>query len=297
MMTILMATYNGAPHLPKQLASIAAQRDVDWTLWVSDDGSEDATLDIIERFARDHRVRIFAGPKRGAAANFLSLLDRTHEAEGPVAFSDQDDIWHPMKLARAADALAIARGPAIYAAQSIHIDVSGRELGRSVLTPRGPSFQNALVQNILSGHSIAMNTVACEILRSLGQPNGIASHDWWLYQLMTGIGAHVVIDPKAVLYYRQHDQNLRGSFHGPKAQLSRLSALASGEFGIWVNANLAALDKVAPILQPAVRDMVRMLLSTPTGPERAGLMRSYDIHRQRALDTFAVRMAARFGRL
>ena len=40
--TILMALYNGAPHLQAQLDSFAAQDWTDWDLLVSDDGSGDA---------------------------------------------------------------------------------------------------------------------------------------------------------------------------------------------------------------------------------------------------------------
>jgi len=49
-----------------------------------------------------------AGPKRGAAANFLSLLRRAPERtpEGHwLAFSDQDDVWLPDKLSRGIAAL------------------------------------------------------------------------------------------------------------------------------------------------------------------------------------------------
>ena len=47
---ILLATYNGAKYLPAQLDSILAQTHQNFRLLVSDDGSSDATVEILERY-------------------------------------------------------------------------------------------------------------------------------------------------------------------------------------------------------------------------------------------------------
>ena len=61
---ILMATYNGARFLHEQLASIARQSHTAWRLTVSDDGSDDETLDIVRRFAQTTQqpVTLLQGP-------------------------------------------------------------------------------------------------------------------------------------------------------------------------------------------------------------------------------------------
>ena len=48
---ILLGTYNGASYLQEQLNSFINQSHSNWSLWVSDDGSVDSTLDIIQTFA------------------------------------------------------------------------------------------------------------------------------------------------------------------------------------------------------------------------------------------------------
>lgn len=50
LVAILMATYNGSKYLQEQLDSIARQNHHNWILYVSDDGSTDATLDILQAF-------------------------------------------------------------------------------------------------------------------------------------------------------------------------------------------------------------------------------------------------------
>ncbi|WP_156118056.1 glycosyltransferase [Paracoccus sp. PAMC 22219] len=123
---ILMATWQGAPHLGTQLDSIAAQTHADWSLVVSDDGSTDRTRQIVERFAADRptgQVRLVDGPRAGATRNFLSLLDHV-PPDALAAFCDQDDQWLPHKLARAVAALQGLAGPAHYAASTIITDAT-----------------------------------------------------------------------------------------------------------------------------------------------------------------------------
>ena len=109
---VLMATWNGAAHLEEQLRSFEAQTHRDWSLWVSDDGSTDATGRILADHAAAHpgRVHLFEGPRRGSAANFLSLLAQPDLPPGVVALADQDDVWLPHRLERGLEWLARATG-------------------------------------------------------------------------------------------------------------------------------------------------------------------------------------------
>ena len=93
---ILLATWNGARYLQAQLDSYLAQDHDNWALWVSDDLSTDGTWEILQAFAARHPEReivLKRGPGRGSAANFLSLLCDPELPVGPVALSDQDDVW------------------------------------------------------------------------------------------------------------------------------------------------------------------------------------------------------------
>ncbi len=92
-----MATYNGAKYLEEQLASFVVQSQL--PLVVCDDGSADATLEILHRFAHSapFPVRIVCNDERlGYGDNFLKAASL---CEGDwIAFSDQDDVWLPDKL-------------------------------------------------------------------------------------------------------------------------------------------------------------------------------------------------------
>lgn len=303
---ILLCSWNGARWLPEQLNSYLAQEHRDWDLWVSDDGSSDGTLALLEAFRAEHgagrEIRILRGPGRGSTRNFLSLLCHPELGPGPVALSDQDDIWLPQKLTRAMAVVGDGTKTSLYGAQSLHVDEAGRMIGRSRGLRRPPEFRNALWQNMVSGHSAALSAGALELVRRAGVPEGLAYHDWWLYQLLTGAGAEVVIEEEPVLLYRQHGQNVMGAHLGLKARLERLRLVLGGGFGAWVAANLAALERVAPLLTPEHAALLARLRAAGARDGRAGTQRlalalREGLHRQSAAETQLFRLAAGLGRL
>lgn len=300
---IALCTRNGARFLSEQLASYSAQDYPFWDLWVSDDGSDDATLEVVERWARrwqgQHDVHVLSGPQAGAATNFLTLLCHQDFPTGrPVALSDQDDIWHEHKLSRAMRKMAQAGGHEmlLYGAQSLHVDAGLKRVGRSRPPRRPPSFANALTQNVVSGHSAVLSPAALDLARQAGIPHDIPFHDWWLYQLISGAGGRVWVDDAIVLSYRQHGANEMGAHRGVRASLSRLGQIAGGEYGRWIRANLSALSVVADKLTPQAREILDQLGhgKAPLGMRR---IRRAGLVRQGRLANLALYLAAVGGKL
>ncbi len=165
--TIVMATLNGAWAIDAQLASIARQTHKDWSLIVSDDGSDDDTLDRVARFARrlpTHRIVGLRGPGRGSAMNFLSLL-RAAGTSPWLAFADQDDVWLPDRLERGLKALTDIDGPAIFGSRTI---IADRDLNPLRLSPcflKPTGFRNALVQNVAGGNTMLLHRAPLDLLQ------------------------------------------------------------------------------------------------------------------------------------
>lgn len=299
--TILLCTYNGAAYLSAQLESYVTQEHSDWDLWVSDDGSHDATEAIVADFRTRHgksrQIRWIEGPRRGVAANFLSLLCHPELPEGPVALSDQDDVWLPQKLGRALDHIGTTGNPvSLYGAQSLHVDTNLRTVGRSKPTPRSPSFRNALAQNIISGHTSVLSPGALRVVRQFGMVQ-VVWHDWWLYQLVTGVGGTVVIDREAVALYRQHDQATMGAHQGQRASLIRIKQLFGHRYGFWIRANMAALCSRSDLLDPDAYRLLTALRAARRGPQMAWKMMHAGVHRQGATTTTALYLATLLGRV
>ena len=300
--TILLCTRNGAAHLPAQLASYAAQDHAGWDLWVSDDGSTDDTRALVTAFgqarAGRNTVRLIAGPQQGLAANYITALCHPDFPAGPVALSDQDDVWHPEKLRRALDGLAPHAGAALYGAQYTYADADLHPAGTSTAPGLPPGFGNALVQNIVSGHTATLNPAALALVRRAGVPTGVPYHDWWLYQLITGAGGQVVIDDHAVLLYRQHGDNAMGAHRGARATWIRLRQLVDGTYGGWMAANRRALrDRAATLLTPAARATLDLVDSAPTrGPARMRRLARAGLRRGGRVGQMALMLAALLGR-
>ena len=110
MISVCMATYNGARFIKEQIDSILPQLASDDELIVSDDGSTDGTLEILMDYAaKDARVRVLKHEKNPAYAkirhsrNFYYATDNfgnvLRYARGEYIFlSDQDDIWSYNKV-------------------------------------------------------------------------------------------------------------------------------------------------------------------------------------------------------
>lgn len=298
--TILLASYQGAAHLGAQLDSFAAQDHADWALWVSDDGSRDGTRAIVDRFAAahpDHDIRLIDGPRRGAAANFLSLLCHPDLPAGHVAISDQDDIWYPHKLSHALMVLSHLDGPAVYSAQSRHISATGATLGLSRVHSGPPSFGNALVQNRVAGHCAVLTPQALALVRAVG-PVPVPFHDWWLYLLITGAGGQVTVSPEVVLDYRQHDTNVLGAHRGALAALTRAAMVLGPTWRDWQAANRAALDRAHTHLTPEARALLAALDAAPArGLPRVRAQTRLGITRDRRAATAFLRLAALLGRV
>lgn len=293
---ILMATRNGMPWLTAQLDSLIAQTHQNWTLWVSDDGSTDATRDTLNAF--DHAypgrlARLVEGPRQGAAANFLHLVCHPDRPAGMVAFCDQDDVWMPDKLARAVASLqGLGTAPAVWACRYRVTDRALLHGTISPLWPHPPSLENAVVQNILSGHSLTLNAAAAQQLRAAGQVD-VPHHDWWTYLVMSAMGARIILDQAILLEYRQHGANMMGA--GARSRQTRFAAVLNGTFGQWIGRNLQALVKANVPLTAQAEALVTAWRDPMLSDVQ--VLRQFGIHRQSRAETGLLYLAAWLGRL
>lgn len=206
-----MSTYDGERHLREQVDSILAQEGVRVRLVVRDDGSRDGTLDLLRSYD-DQRVCVVQGDNLGLPQAFFRLIEDSGPDADYWALADQDDVWLPHKLSRAVARLREVPGPALYCARVLVVDEELRPLYPHTLPLRGPSFANALVQNIATGCTIVLDRAARHVLRDRW-PDDAVMHDAWLYLVVAGTGT-VLYDPEVVVHYRQHAENAVGMGRG-----------------------------------------------------------------------------------
>jgi len=302
LVAILCCTYNGAAFLHEQLASFARQTHSHWQLVVSDDGSTDETFAILADFSARHPGRVVVlendGPK-GFAHNFLRLTGRAETSADYFAYADQDDVWYDDHLARAIAALQGHSEPALYGARTDYIDTQGRTIGQSKRFTRPPSFANALVQCIAGGNSMVFNTATRTLVQAITLPMQLCSHDWFLYQLVTGVGGAVIYDPIPALAYRQHGSNVAGGNRGLKASWHRVKRLWQGDFKAWNDINISTLMALCDQLTPTNRALLQAFSTARTlpAPARVRALRKTGIYRQTWLGNRGLWLAAWQGKI
>lgn len=243
MVTVLLCTYNGAAYVRAQLQSILDQTVQDLHVVVSDDGSTDETLAIVEAMAAVHPGRITIlrqdPPTGSAQRHFLKLLvERAYDMADYIMLSDQDDVWLPEKVEKTlarmqADEAACRAAGEANASILVHcdsriVDRALREIAPSFvayqkMTPSRCQLRQLLVQNNVVGGALMMNRALAERITEI--PAHCVMHDQWIALIASAFG-HIDFVPESLYLYRQHGDNVLGAGKG-----SRIMEIL-GRFGI-----------------------------------------------------------------
>jgi len=301
-LAILLCAYNGGKFLREQLDSFVAQSFKNWRLFVYDDQSTDDTKDLVESHdAADKITFISNDTKLGFAKNFLNGLHSTPAHFDFYAISDQDDIWLENKLQRAVAYLKTIddQKPALYCSRTTLVDSIGTLIGYSPLFQKKPSFRNALVQSIAGGNTMVLNKAACDLVARVERDTEVVSHDWFIYQLVTGAGGVIYYDPHSEILYRQHEANLIGSNNGFCAKLSRIKMLLNNSFKAWNDTNTRALQNSRDLLTQENRDVLDIFVRSRESyliPRLMGFLKS-GIYRQTFLGNVALVAGAMLNKI
>ena len=218
-----MATYNGERYLAEQLDSLLSQTCQDWHLYVHDDGSQDGTVTILNRFASAYpgKMTILDYPSAGGPCNnFLSILERV---DAPYyMFCDQDDVWLSRKIELSIGELRQMEREHPQQAIAVYTDLQIVDENLAPVSPSMwehagiyPQYIRTFADSgghtaIATGCTMMFNKQAKVVIGSF--PAGKAlMHDIWacLCVLKSG-GVLKGIEDKTVLY-RQHGHNTLGA--------------------------------------------------------------------------------------
>lgn len=97
--SVVLACFNGLPHILEQLASIDSQTRIPDELVICDDFSTDGTWELVQEYAHKACFAVRAlrnSSQMGPARNFSTGV--MHSTGDIVVLSDQDDWWEPTKL-------------------------------------------------------------------------------------------------------------------------------------------------------------------------------------------------------
>lgn len=202
MISVCIATFNGEKFIKEQLLSILNQISLKDEVIISDNGSSDRTLDIINKLA-DERIKLFINPinNGGLVGNFQNALSKS---SGDIIFlSDQDDIWDPNKVSIFQEYLKnydlVCSNASLINEKGVHLNKSFFE----IIKPRNGFLKN-LIRNSYLGCCMAFHRSVLQY--SLPFPEGLPMHDWWI-GLIGELHFKTIHVKNELTHYRRHSNN------------------------------------------------------------------------------------------
>lgn len=225
--SVLLPVRNAAPWLDASLASLWRQTFVDFEVIAVDDGSTDASGDVLERAAaRERRLRVVHTPPLGlpAALNRALALARATL----VARQDADDLSHRRRLELQHDFLARHRRVSVVGCRVRLFPSAGAGMRRWATWHNGLLSHEEMAQDVLIDSPLAHGTalVRRSALRGVGgwQDHGWAEDlDLWLRLLEAGHRFAKL--PRTLYAWRQHADS--ATHRDPRYRTERFVSLRS----------------------------------------------------------------------
>jgi hypothetical protein len=148
------------------------------------------------------------------------------------------------------------------------------------------------VQSIAGVNTMVFNLAAKRLIEKVGVVN-VPSHDWWVYQLVTGVEGEVFYDPVPQILYRQHEHALVGGNNSFSARIERIWMLLQGRFQNWNTQNISALKQVNHLLVKNHQEILQIFeaLRDAGTIDRFRLLEVCGLYRQTRRGTFSLFLA------
>lgn len=199
-----MAVYNGEKYLREQIDSILIQLKKSDELIISDDGSTDSTLKIINSYV-DPRIKIYHNRgNHGFVSNFENAL---LNASGDFLFlADQDDVWFPDKISIMSRFIKLNQLDVVMN-NCIVTDVNLRPKDtRNLFNNNKNPLSYGTIGNLISNQWLGccMCLKRSVLYKCLPFPKNIIAHDFWI-GLLANTTMKIGYNDIPLQYYRRHD--------------------------------------------------------------------------------------------
>ena len=203
MISVCLSTYNGEKFILEQIESILTQLTSSDELIISDDGSTDNSLSIIQSVHDNRIVLIHNSGPHGVNNNFENAI---RHAKGDYIFlSDQDDVWLPNKVECCVDAL-----------KQVDLIVHDCKVVNAELGIIYPSYFHQfnsrkgylknIIRNTYIGACMAFRKEVLDYILPFPCKFPVY-HDGWIASMVELMGNVEFLDVPCILY-RRHDSNM-----------------------------------------------------------------------------------------
>ncbi len=196
--SVVITAYNEEELVGAAIGSVLAQTEADIELIVVDDGSEDATAEVVREFTSDSRLRLLSQENRGlSAARNAGVAAAGAEL---VAFLDSDDLFLPDYLERMGSALAERPDAGFAYTDAWLLDDEGDRFARPSAMSWNhppadpPADPEAFLRLLIESNFIFVAATARRAALEAAGPfdeslSAVEDYDLWLRVLGAGFGA------------------------------------------------------------------------------------------------------------
>jgi glycosyltransferase involved in cell wall biosynthesis len=202
MISVCMATYNGEKYIEEQLNSILLQLGLDDEVIISDDNSNDNTINIVREF-NDKRIKIFKNKGSGLIQNFENAIK--YSSGEYIFLADQDDIWNANKVKICLS--DFEKGVDLILSDCSIFDSESKETIYESFFDFNKSKKgiiNNIIRNSYIGCCMAFNSKVKN--KVIPFPKNIPMHDSWI-GIVAEIYFKVNFNKSKLISYRKHSGN------------------------------------------------------------------------------------------
>lgn len=212
MISVCMATYNGAKVIEKQLVSILKQLSSVDEIIIVDDASTDETRGLIKKISAPYPAQLILLENPQNLGPIRSFEKALQASSGDyIFFTDQDDEWFLDKVATVMAVITREKSDLVVH-DGVVIDGQG-----AIVDPSWNHYNhNDVHQGVLgnlkkNGYTGAMMTISRRLANaSLPFPNKLEMHDQWFFLIAKKLGYSISIIEKPLMNYVRHGGNVTG---------------------------------------------------------------------------------------
>ena len=216
LVSVVMPAFNAAPYIESALLSLVHQTgDFQLDICVIDDGSTDATCEIVRRMMADHsEIRLFSIPHQGISkARNTGLANISPHAEF-VTFLDSDDLAYPNRISRQLKKLQ--DDPNVLVVYGLlHLF---HELDAA--TGRPPSDGPATIGLGLQLSVALFRRCVIEQIGWFDETLHYAEDVDYLFRLLES-GMSILVEDEVATFYRRHDANVTNDVSGNQREFMK----------------------------------------------------------------------------
>lgn len=220
MISVCMATYNGEKFIKQQLDSILKQLSEEDELIISDDGSTDRTLDIVNSYS-DNRIKVFYNDGKCYTKNFENAL---RNSKGEYVFlADQDDVWKDNKIDLTKEYLK--KYDFVYSdAEIVDTNMKVIQSSRNDFFHIKKGFYRNLLKTYYIGCCMAFKREVLKKALPFPKNTDYCRHDAWISLIAEKYFKTYVVKEQ-LIFYRRHDKNASSGAEGITNSISRMIKL------------------------------------------------------------------------